>query len=124
MPLTEGAKPGSKGFGANIAAEIKAGKPPKQAEAIAYSEAKDDASDGFAFRKRQLSARFSKLAAMFGEGAIKKKINVLLGRLEVAKEDGDLDAILADFNKINMSDKKTDGLEPSPFGREERAAKL
>jgi len=38
MPLIEGAKPGSKGFGENIAAEIHAGKPPKQAEAIAYSE--------------------------------------------------------------------------------------
>lgn len=39
MPLVKGAKPGSKGFGKNIGAEIKAGKPPKQAAAIAYSEA-------------------------------------------------------------------------------------
>lgn len=39
MPLNKGAKPGSKGFGENIATEIKAGKPAKQAEAIAYSEA-------------------------------------------------------------------------------------
>lgn len=38
MPLYEGAKPGSKEFGENIATEIKAGKKPKQAEAIAYSE--------------------------------------------------------------------------------------
>jgi len=38
MPLHEGAKPGSKDFGENIAAEINAGKPQKQAEAIAYSE--------------------------------------------------------------------------------------
>lgn len=38
MPLKKGAKPGSKGFGENIAAEIKAGKPRKQAIAIAYSE--------------------------------------------------------------------------------------
>lgn len=38
MPLHKGAKPGSKDFGANIATEIKAGKPPKQAQAIAYSE--------------------------------------------------------------------------------------
>lgn len=37
MPLHEGAKPGSKGFSENIATEIKAGKPPKQAQAIAYS---------------------------------------------------------------------------------------
>lgn len=39
MPLHKGAKPGSEGFGENIAAEIHAGKPAKQAEAIAYSEA-------------------------------------------------------------------------------------
>ena len=39
MPLRKGAKPGSKGFVSNIKAEIAAGKPPKQAEAIAYSEA-------------------------------------------------------------------------------------
>jgi hypothetical protein len=40
MPLVKGAKPGSKGFGKNIGAEIKAGKPKNQAIAIAYSEAK------------------------------------------------------------------------------------
>ncbi len=39
MPLVKGAKPGSKGFGKNIGAEINAGKPRKQAIAIAYSEA-------------------------------------------------------------------------------------
>jgi hypothetical protein len=41
MPL-EKAAPGSLGFGRNIATEIKAGKPPKQAEAIAYSKARGD----------------------------------------------------------------------------------
>lgn len=40
MPLVKGAKPGSKNFGKNIAAEINAGKPPKQAQAIAYSESR------------------------------------------------------------------------------------
>lgn len=39
MPLKKGAKPGSKGFKDNIRAEISAGKPQKQAVAIAYSEA-------------------------------------------------------------------------------------
>jgi len=39
MPLHKGAKPGSEKFGENIATEIKAGKPAKQAQAIAYSEA-------------------------------------------------------------------------------------
>lgn len=38
MPLKKGAKPGSKGFKDNIRAEIAAGKPQKQAVAIAYSE--------------------------------------------------------------------------------------
>lgn len=39
MPLNKGAKPGSKGFGQNIKTEIGAGKPQRQAIAIAYSEA-------------------------------------------------------------------------------------
>lgn len=38
MPLKKGAKPGSKGFSSNIKTEIGAGKPQKQAVAIAYSE--------------------------------------------------------------------------------------
>lgn len=38
MPLVKGAKPGSKGFKKNIETEIAAGKPQKQAVAIAYSE--------------------------------------------------------------------------------------
>lgn len=38
MPLIKGAKPGSVGFKKNIKAEISAGKPQKQAVAIAYSE--------------------------------------------------------------------------------------
>lgn len=38
MPLKKGAKPGSKGFKDNIRAEIAAGKPQRQAVAIAYSE--------------------------------------------------------------------------------------
>lgn len=41
MPLNKGAKPGSKGFSKNIKAEVNAGKPQKQAVAIAYSTAKD-----------------------------------------------------------------------------------
>jgi hypothetical protein len=46
MPLIKGAKPGTKAFGRNIAAEIRAGKPPAQAAAIAYSEAKKDPAAG------------------------------------------------------------------------------
>jgi len=41
MPLIKGAKPGTKSFGKNIAAEENAGKKPKQAIAIAFSEAKE-----------------------------------------------------------------------------------
>lgn len=39
MPLIKNAKPGTKGFGKNIATEINSGKPKKQAIAIAFSEA-------------------------------------------------------------------------------------
>lgn len=40
MPLIKGAKAKSKkGFSKNVSAEMKAGKPQKQAVAIAYSEA-------------------------------------------------------------------------------------
>lgn len=42
MPLEKRAKPGSPGFGRNIARERAAGKPVKQAIAIAYSEARKD----------------------------------------------------------------------------------
>jgi len=41
MPL-EKAKPGTPGFGRNIRREVEAGKPQKQAVAIAYSEARKD----------------------------------------------------------------------------------
>jgi len=41
MPLKKGAKPGTKGFGENIAEEIKSGKPKNQSLAIAYSLAKE-----------------------------------------------------------------------------------
>lgn len=40
MPLIKGAKPNSKGFKKNIETEMAAGKPQKQAVAIAYSEAR------------------------------------------------------------------------------------
>lgn len=40
MPLVKGAKARTKkGFSSNVAAEMRAGKPQKQAVAIAYSEA-------------------------------------------------------------------------------------
>jgi len=45
MPLEKGPV-GSDAFGRNIAAEEKAGKPPKQAEAIAYSEAGEKKDGG------------------------------------------------------------------------------
>lgn len=45
MPL-ENANPGTPGFSRNIATEIKAGKPEKQAVAIAYSNAEKDGTGG------------------------------------------------------------------------------
>lgn len=44
MPLIKNAKPGSKGFKKNIETEMQAGKPNKQAVAIAYSEAGESKS--------------------------------------------------------------------------------
>ena len=47
MPLIKNAKPGSKGFKQNIETEIKIGKkPPNQAVAIAYAEAKKTKKKG------------------------------------------------------------------------------
>lgn len=43
MPLEAGAKPGSPGFSRNVATEVRAGKPVKQAAAIAYAKARGDA---------------------------------------------------------------------------------
>lgn len=40
MPLIKGAKPGTAGFRKNIKSEINAGKPKRQAIAIAYSESR------------------------------------------------------------------------------------
>jgi hypothetical protein len=40
MPLVKGAKPSTPGFKSNIKAEIAAGKPQKQAVAIAFSESR------------------------------------------------------------------------------------
>ena len=45
MPLEHGAKPGSPGFGRNIAAEEKAGKPQAQSVAIAYRESGEKTRD-------------------------------------------------------------------------------
>lgn len=45
MPLEEHTKPGSEGFGKNIATEVKAGKPTKQAVAIAYAKARGDSAE-------------------------------------------------------------------------------
>lgn len=46
MPLKKGAKPGSSGFKSNIKAEIAAGKPQRQAVAIAYSVARKGGKKG------------------------------------------------------------------------------
>jgi len=40
MPLKKGAKPGTKGFSQNVRTEVHAGKPVKQAVAIAYATAR------------------------------------------------------------------------------------
>lgn len=54
MPLIKGAKAKTrKGFGTNVKREMEAGKPQKQAVAIAYSEAEDG-------KKRKVKSRKGK----------------------------------------------------------------
>jgi len=52
MPLQKGARPGSAGFKSNIKAELAAGKPRRQALAIAYSESGE--------RKRKVAKTLAK----------------------------------------------------------------
>lgn len=57
MPLNKGAKARTKkGFSENIKAEMKAGKPQKQAVAIAYSEA-DEGKKGKSHGKAKHKAK-------------------------------------------------------------------
>lgn len=94
MPLNEGAKPGSKEFSENVATEVKAGKPAKQAVAIAYSEARKDMSGG----------EFKKLTDLLDE-FFKEEAQEPEHKNDDA-EDGD--ASLIDASLIDASGK-TDG---------------
>lgn len=76
MPLEKGASPGSKGFSKNVATEVRAGKPEKQAVAIAYREARADALQPSPFASRltafevgldYLSSRLDALEATAGK---------------------------------------------------------
>lgn len=71
MPLERGAQPGSKGFGRNIATEIRAGKDPKQAEAIAYSEAGEtkDSANSIVIELDDADGNLAKLLAHIKETA-------------------------------------------------------
>ena len=62
MPLERGPV-GSAAFGRNIATEEKAGKPPKQAEAIAYSEAGEKKDCGMTDRLDGILADCSRMEA-------------------------------------------------------------
>lgn len=65
MPLDPNAKPGSEGFSRNVAAEVRAGKPEKQAVAIAYREARADAlqPSPFAYRLTAFEVGLNELSA-------------------------------------------------------------
>lgn len=84
MPLEAGAKPGSPGFSRNVATEVKAGKPTKQAVAIAYSKARGDALQ---------PSPFAGPAEMRAEKMdLEARADALVGRCDVYKgnpaEDG------------------------------------
>ena len=63
MPL-ENAPVGSAGFSTNEATEIRAGKPPAQAAAIAYSKARGDSSSAFDKLFAAADALYAKAAAV------------------------------------------------------------
>lgn len=86
MPLKKGAPPGSRGFGQNIATEIKAGKPPKQAEAIAYREARADAlqPSPFAGPAEMRAKKMDVLA--HGVDVLASRMDALVTRADARKE--------------------------------------
>lgn len=53
MPLIKGTKPGSKSFKENIRTEVHAGRPVKQAVAIAYSESRQKGAKDMEHHKKE-----------------------------------------------------------------------
>ena len=84
----EPAKPGTPGFGRNIAREIKAGKPSKQAEAIAYSKARGDAVST-AYREGRAHAQ--------KKGPAGRSDNPWIGRKERAQWEAGFESWMRDM---------------------------
>lgn len=80
MPLEKGASPGSKGFGKNVATEVNAGKPTKQAVAIAYREARADALQPSPFAgPAEMRAKKMTVLAL-GADALASRLDQLSGK--------------------------------------------
>ncbi len=127
MPL-ENAKEGTPGFSRNVATEIKAGKPEKQAVAIAYEKARGDAAPIDIMRRklselqrRMGSASSSTQTAMRGEIAeLKRKIKAAGG---TEKLDSVFAAADAMFSRADaMETGRWDGVQADEWSEEARKA--
>lgn len=66
MPLESGSSQAT--ISKNIATEVRAGKPEKQAAAIAYSKARGDGSNAEAHKGNKADAQMSDISAMCADG--------------------------------------------------------
>lgn len=87
MPLDPNAKPGSEGFSRNVATEVRAGKPEKQAIAIAYREARADAlqPSPFAGPAEMRAKKMSVLA--YGVDALSSRMDALAARVDAVPQE-------------------------------------
>ena len=109
MPLQHAAV-GSKGFGENIKKEVEAGKPQKQAVAIAYkmSGEKQDASNGDPADITRLSERCDAIADSLRE--VGRRLDASLSELMARrpKNEIDLTRMAAEFRKKGLSKDQVD----------------
>lgn len=104
MPLDPNAKPGGAGFSHNVATEVRAGKPEKQAVAIAYREARADADD-VASLEADLSDAQKKLRSGTLSAEDTRKQVKLIQNIEAR----------LDRARKAQERRRADALQPSPF---------
>lgn len=86
MPLEYGAKPGSPGFSRNVAAEVAAGKPQKQAVAIAYSASEHGKPRDTTDEHVGFEAVEKKAAREYGSEEAGKRVAAAVGFAKYGKE--------------------------------------
>lgn len=105
MPLEEGAKEGSPGFSRNVATEVKAGKPQRQAVAIAYREARNDMSENKFSALRDLLDEF--FSEEENEPEHKDKVDAINDSVEMLSHV---------VNRTHRTGgERTDALQPNPW---------